>query len=443
MGEIANSVNNNSSKKWTIIISGIALLVLGGTTIYALKQGNFQSVKSNTTVTPSPEKEGVGALGRIEPKGEVIQLAPAPNMAGAKVDQLLVKEGDQVTEGQIIAILHDHETKKVELERAKKELKVAQANLDIVKAGAKQGEIEAQKATIQRLKAQLDGEIATNNAKIARLNAQLNSEKQERLAIINRQLAELKNAEIEWKRYEKLAEEGVISQSDLEQKRLVLDTAQQRYDEAKASYQKTIDTIPEEIREIKALNTQTVNTLEKQIQEAISTLDKIAEVREVDVVKAEAEVERARALIKQSEVELDLTLIKAPKDSQVIKIKAYPGENIDNATGVVELGNTQEMMVVAEVYESDISKVKIGQQVEIRSENGAFSGQLTGKVAQIGLKIGKNDVLSTDPASDVDARVVEVKIAINPSDSPNVSSLIYSQVLVKILTENGELKIEN
>jgi HlyD family secretion protein len=432
MAEISNSFIN-SGKKMAIAISGIALLVVGGITIYALQTKKLPTGSSKISVTPPAKIEAVGALGRIEPQGEVIQLAPNPTMSGAKVDKLLVEEGDRVQEGQIIAILHDHETQKAELETAKKELNVAQANLAIVKAGAKQGEIEAQKAAIETLKAQLKGEIATNNAKVARLEAQLRSEKKEKEATIKRQLAELKNAELEWQRYQKLAVDGAISQSELDQKRLLFDTTQERYDEAKASYQKTIDTITEQIRETKAIATQTVNTLEKQIQAAIADLDQIAEIREVDVLKAEAEVERAIAAVKQREVELDLTLVKAPKDSQIIKIKAYPGENIDSDLGVVELGNTEAMMVIAEVYESDIGKVKLGQEVEIKSENGAFSGQIRGKVSDIGRQIGKNDVLETDPAADVDARVVEVKIMINPEDVNKVSNLIYSQVLVKIL----------
>lgn len=376
--------------------------------------------------------EAVTALGRIEPQGEVIQLAPSPNLGGSKVDKLFVKEGDTVTKGQVIAILDNNAITKAQLERANSEVKVQQANLDIVKAGAKQGEIEAQKATIRRLQAQLDGEIATNDAKIARLQAQLNSETVEKKATIQRVLSELNNGEIEWKRYQNLAADGAISQSVLDEKRLTFDTAKQRYAEAQASYQKTVSTLTQQIRETKAIATQSVNTLEQQIEEARANLDRIAEVREVDVLQAEAKVVQAIAALKETETQLDLTYIKAPMDGQIIDIKAYPGENIDLTQGIVELGNTEKMMVVAEVYESDISKVELNQEVTIISENGAFDRDIKGKVIDIGRQIGKKDVLDTDPASDVDARVVEVKIAVNPEDSSLISNLTYSKVLVKI-----------
>ncbi|MGL6343165.1 MAG: HlyD family secretion protein, partial [Waterburya sp.] len=66
---------------------------------------------------------------------------------------------------------------------------------------------------------------------------------------------------------------------------------------------------------------------------------------------------------------------------------------------------------------------------------GAFAGEITGKVSQIGLKIGKQDVLNTDPAADVDSRVVEVKIYLDPQNSDRVAHLINSKAIVKINLE--------
>lgn len=436
MTQIINIFTKNN-KKWILAVIGAGVAVLGGTTLYTLRQTNLVSVSSSseTPVNQSATVNYVSALGRIEPSGEVIQIAPSPNMGGAKVAELLIKEGDKVKQGQTIAILDDYEKKRASVEAAKSDVKIAEANLAIVQAGAKQGEIEAQQATIKRLEAQLQGEIATNKARLSRLKAQLNSEKQEKQATIQRKSAELENARVEWQRYQKLASDGVISQSQLEQKKLVYDTARESYGEAKASYDKTVNTLQEEIREIEAISVQTVNTLEKQIQEAMATLAKIEEVRGVDVNKAQAELERAIATLNQAETDLKLSYIKAPMDGQIIDIKAYPGENIDMATGIVELANTNQMTVVAEVYESDISKVKLGQQAIITSENGAFAGEIKGVVVDIGRRIGKKDVLDTDPAADVDARVVEVKIDVRPEDRDKIASLIYSKVLARILLD--------
>jgi len=86
------------------------------------------------------------------------------------------------------------------------------------------------------------------------------------------------------------------------------------------------------------------------------------------------------------------------------------------------------MYAVAEVYETDIGKVKVGQKATISSE--VFKGEITGTVDRVGLRIAKNDILGTDPAAKTDVRVIEVKIRLN--DSSKVSGLTNLQVKVKI-----------
>ena len=56
--------------------------------------------------------------------------------------------------------------------------------------------------------------------------------------------------------------------------------------------------------------------------------------------------------------------------------------------------------------------------------------KISGHVTEIGMKVGKNDVLKTDPAAYADARVVEVKIRLD--DSRAAASLIHAQVNVRI-----------
>lgn len=426
------SVFRDNGKKWVIISTALGIVTLISTTFYFLQKGGFQA-QPDTPIVEKASITAVSALGRIEPQGEIIKVAANPSIAGAKVESLLVSEGSMIKKRDIIAITSDYDTKKAELSSAQKDLEVAQANLAIIKAGAKEGEINAQKSTIERLNAQLMAQKEVDRAKITRLQAQLVAEKKERQATIERIQAELNNAQSELSRYQELVKEGVISQSDFETRQLTVETTKKRYQESEGSYQKTVTTITEEIREIEALASQNINTLTKQVKEAEARLEEISEIRKVDVAKAEAEVQKAQSMVNQATVELNLTQIKAPNDGQVIDIKAYEGETIDNAEGVIEMANTQQMLIIAEVYESDISKLKLGQKAIIKSENNSFPDSITGNVVHISSKIGKKDVLETDPAAGVDARVVEVKIAVTPQDNNIINNLIYSQVLVEIL----------
>jgi HlyD family secretion protein len=431
-GEFKQKIFSNTKKIALITISIITLLIIGMILPYHLKFNRKSPPNTSPSPTPIPSQKAVSALGRIEPIDEVIKLAPSPKTGGSKVIKLLVKEGDLVSQGQTLAILDNYEQELANVEKAKREIQVNQANLEIVKAGAKQGEINAQKATIERLEAQLRGEIATNEAKIAKLNAQLTGEKQGQMATIERLQAELKNAEIEFNRYQKLEKDGAISISELDDRNLTLDTAIERLKEAQANLSKTVATLGEEIRETQAIYDSNINTLTKQIEEAKAQLAKISEVRAVDVAKAEAEVKRAIASLRQAQTDLALTHLKAPATGQVLKIHAHPGEKISDSEGALDLGKTTQMIVIAEVYESDISKIKIGQKATIISQNQTFPGEIQGEVYHIGQQIGKKDVLDADPAADVDARVVEVKILLDRQSSQQVSSLTYAQVLVKI-----------
>lgn len=413
--------------------AGLASLLV---TVYSLSRSQSPQPVASPTPAAAPKNptaESVSALGRLEPLGEVIKVAPPPSLGGAKVAKLLVQEGERVEAGQVIAILDNHNLRQKVVNLAEEDKKVALANLNIVKAGAKKGEIKAKEAGIERIKAELRGEIQSNQAKIARVAAELDGERRRQTATIARLESKLGNAEREFRRYQQLAKDGAISDSDLDTRRLTQQTTKEELEEARANFNKTIATLSEELSQARADSDKTAATLAKQIREATGDLERVAEVRGVDVAKAQAEVERARASLAQAREEWDLTSVRAPFSGQVLKIKTYPGENVAQAEGIVELGRIGQMLAIAEVYESDIGKVRVGQPATVTSENATFSGKLNGTVQQIGLQIGKKNVLESDPAADIDVRVIEVKILLTSESSKRVAGLTNAKVIVQIL----------
>lgn len=89
------------------------------------------------------------------------------------MEKLLVKRGDSVKAGQVIAILDSHDRLQAALAEAEEQVKVARSNLEVVKAGAKLGEINSQQATIARIEAQREGDIQAQRATVARLQAEV------------------------------------------------------------------------------------------------------------------------------------------------------------------------------------------------------------------------------------------------------------------------------
>ena len=382
--------------RWKFAVGIVVVLGLGGAAFNHVQQTQKQKQAQVKAQNVKPVIANVTALGRLEPRGEVLKLSAPSSPTGTRVDQILVGEGKRVRVGDVVAILDNRDRALAALERAKGQLKVSQANVANVQAGAKTGEIEAQKATIARLQAELQGQKQTLQATVARIEA------------------EQRNAEVDFQRYEKLYQDGAISAQQLDSRRLSATTSS------------------EQLNESEATRRQTIATLEKQIDEAKATLNQIEEVRPTDVRLAQAEVDRAIGEVKQAQADLALALVKAPISGEIIKIHTRPGEAI-STDGIAEMGRTEQMMAVAEVLESDIGRVRLGQRATISSENQAFAGQIQGTVIEIGRKIGKQDVLDSDPAADVDARVVEVKIGLSPEASQRVSGLTYANVVVKIL----------
>ncbi|MCP4401776.1 MAG: HlyD family efflux transporter periplasmic adaptor subunit [bacterium] len=168
--------------------------------------------------------------------------------------------------------------------------------------------------------------------------------------------------------------------------------------------------------------------LEGRLREAKATLTVLAEVRNVDVAVAQAELKRAEAALAQAQVELEQATLRSPVAGRVLRLYAKVGERI-GTQGLLQLGQTDRMWIRAEVYETDIHKVQVGQQATITSD--VFSGELHGTVEGIGLLIGKNQINTMMS----DSRVVEVKIKLSAQDSSIVSNLTNLQVSVIITTE--------
>ncbi|MBW4636299.1 MAG: HlyD family efflux transporter periplasmic adaptor subunit [Iphinoe sp. HA4291-MV1] len=456
-------LENEKPQIWWLIAVSLPVIVATG----VLSIAKMEQLRKLNTPPSAPIATSINALGRLEPRGEVFKLsAPAGVQGASRVEQVFVREGEQVKRNQIIAILDNFSSSQAVMEEAKAKLQESRANLANVKAGSPR-DIQAQGAVIARLEAQLRGELDAQQAAIARLQAELGGEKTALQATINRIQAELqgqrdafratvsriraeqRNAQVDAQRYEMLYKEGAISQQERDKRQLGKETSTQQLAEAQANQRQTVATLRQQLAEARANQVKTIAvlqqqlvearanrnkillTLQRQIDEERAKFNRIKEVRPIDLLVAQAQVSNAIAVMRKAQAQLNLSYVKAPISGEILKIHTKAGESI-NTNGIAEIGRTDQMIVIAEVPEDSISKVRLGQRVIITSDNGAFSGELQGTVAEIGRKIGKKDVLNTDPAADVDARVVEVKIALTPQDSEKVAGLTYAKVIVKI-----------
>jgi HlyD family secretion protein len=259
---------------------------------------------------PRIANEGVAALGRLEPYGDIRTLAP-PTTGGSsnpRISQLLVEEGQRVRRGQILARFDSGPGQRAEV-----------------------------------------GILRTRIANLSR-----------RTAIAGRDL----------ERYRRLASAGAFPSAALD-------------------------------------------------------------LREESYLELKGELEEARAELVRVGTDLMNTELRAPIDGTVLRLNARVGERAGDE-GILDLADSDRMEALLEVYESDIDRVRLGQLATITSENGGFDGNLSGRVNRISPQVRQREVLSTDPTRDADARIVEVRVRLEPEDARRVRDLTGLKVIARL-----------
>jgi HlyD family secretion protein len=210
-------------------------------------------------------------------------------------------------------------------------------------------------------------------------------------------------------------------QADLSRARIQFEHAEQEYKRAAALGPQLIP-----VQDIEAKHTSYEDT-RLQMESAQQKLTSLQQVRETDIRTAEAELESAMADRVLAQVQLDSTIVRSPVQARVLAINAHAGE-LPGSRGIVTLGKTDKMYVVAEVFHTDVGRVRTGQRAEIKSE--LLDTQLSGTVTRIGHFISRNELFSDDPGTFSDERIVRVWIKLDNGDP--VRRMTHERVQVVI-----------
>jgi HlyD family secretion protein len=336
----------------------------------------------------SQQKIALTALGRILPQGEIINVSSSFSLEKEKVASLLVQPGEEVKKGQLIAILDNRDRLSAALNQAQEEVKLANAKLTKLKAQeSSQTKIEAQNYTIARLEAKIKELEAASQINISQLKA------------------ELLNAEIEYQRYENLYQQEAVAAKERDRRKLDLETLRSRLDKAYADTNTTLTIFTE------------------QLEEAKATLNRIVVMHPIELQIAEAEVNHALSGVRKAQDNLEMSHIRSPQTGKVLKIQVQPGEPIGDQ-GIIELAQTEQMQVIAQVPHTNIDQVRIGQEVIISSE--VFWEELHGRVTHI----DSSNIFGKANNSNTDRKIIEVKIVLDAKDSQKVKDFVNLQVKV-------------
>jgi HlyD family secretion protein len=315
----------------------------------------------------------VAALGRIEPRSEIINLGAGiePDTLGS----LFVARGDLVRKDQVLGYLSGH-AEQIALR-------------------------DMYKAQLAEAKFRLNTEVELNRSRIAAAE------------IYQRQILEVSPLKI-------AAQEATIKGLEVKMANDmdILQSGTQLYSQGISS------------RRLREDQRATVAQDETNVAAARARLAELKHQFEVDKVDAEVRVRLAKAQLERATAEFPIAsleaqissveararrlTLKSPIDGRILNIKIKPGEDVGSGP-VLTVGDTSLMRAVAEVYETDINHVRIGQTAMITSR--ALPNPISGRVIRIGNMVFKNDVLNVDPAAIADARVVEVWIDLDDASS--------------------------
>lgn len=223
-------------------------------------------------------------------------------------------------------------------------------------------------------------EIADREAALARARAGSRPmQRRETSAAIREAEAVLDNAASERQRRSVLLERGAISRSEY-------DTADREFRVAQARL--------DAVRERHAL-----------VED---------EVRPEDIRRAEAELDRARAMRAEAQAMLAKTVVRSPIDGIVLRRHKKSGESVStqDRQPILTLGDISHLRVRAEVDETDVSRVHEGQSVYVTAP--AYGGRrFAGRVIRVGRILGRKKIFSDAPNERVDTKVLETLIELD------------------------------
>ena len=148
------------------------------------------------------------------------------------------------------------------------------------------------------------------------------------------------------------------------------------------------------------------------------------------ILEKRADIEASEAELSQARSELSNAEIRSPMNGRVIRIYSFPGMKATDE-GIAVIGRTNRMQVWAQVFQTDVNKLKPGQGATVTAEAGGFKGELRANLNAVIGQVSDRDLFAISSNNDVNARVVLVKLDLVPQPDVNVERLSGLNVNVR------------
>jgi HlyD family secretion protein len=241
-----------------------------------------------------------------------------------EIQQLLVKEGDVIHRGELLATIMPEEL-------------AAQKSFYVHSEEGQVANVNTARSTLTYQEMQTQDQIRQAEASLASAVAQ-----QKEAA------ADLENDRLSYERTHKLFLQGIDPASSDDQARTTYEAAQAH-----------LDSLVKQVQAAQAA-----------LALARSNLEQV-KVREDELNASIHQLAASAAQKKQAQVRLDYTEIRAPIDGFVDTRVALQGEVVNIGQPIVTLINPDNLWVRADLPETYIDRVRLGEQLPVRLPSGA------------------------------------------------------------------------
>jgi HlyD family secretion protein len=336
-----------------------------------------------------PRPGEVVALGRIQPAGDVIDVA-AP--IGDRLIRLLVAEGDVVAKDQSLAELDSRELRALEAQAAQQQWVEAQARRDVEReladARVKAAELALRKA-----------ESAAEDIKAQEKSVELLQSNHEQALRDRERMAKLSS--------------GLATPQQRERQALVVQQAEAELAAARAALQGA-----------RQSNALALEAAEADLRAAHAAQNQVDLLCAVESLRIQHDLAQAR---------LKRSTVTAPAAGTVLRTFGRPGE-LTAGGPLLQMADLDRMVVVTDVHESDVKRIRAGQAVRVTSR--AFRTPhdqrgLGGSVERVGRVVGASLLRQVDPFAPDDRDVVQVRVRLDPEASREAAHFVNMQVEVR------------
>lgn len=344
-------------RRWALVLGLLALIGSTGVGLYWWQDSRAANVPPGAAAQPPAAAVKVATVnkGIVRDSSVFVGTLESSRFVSIKpqiegrIQQIYIKEGDRVQQGQPIIGLQSDDTQAL-LQQRQAALQQAQANLDLLKAGTRPEQIAQARATLAQAQARLkDAKSGAQPQEIAQAVAQIDAAK-----------STLDLARSRTQRYAQLAKQGAISQDQLE-----------GYRQAEQSSQSALVVAQKKLAQLRQSRGSDISAFTATVQQQQQNLNQqINGARPEEIAQAQAQVSQAAAQVRAAQVQLQYTKVLAPFTGSVGNIPVKVGDLAAKGDTLTTLTKNDSFDLNLAIPLSRAQQLRAGLPVELLDATG-------------------------------------------------------------------------